>query len=111
MSARRRQGGEDADAVALDTADKLDRIREDVHALSVSVANLAGDVRSLVSRQERHDTEHDVARVEGVTTMADIERRIRQLERRSYAIPSLAAVLGVAGFAVALWSLIAGGHV
>lgn len=87
---------------------KLDRIKDDVSDMRVAYTSLAGDVRAMLHRIERHDGEHTAASAEAAFTSQDIERRLRQLERRSYAIPGLGALLGLAGLAVAAWSAFGG---
>jgi hypothetical protein len=90
---------------------KLDRIKDDVGDMRVAYTSLAGDVRAMLQRIERHDGDHAQASAESSITGQDIERRLRTLERRSYAIPSLAALLALAGFGLDLWTAIAGGHI
>lgn len=79
----------------VENGQKLDNIQETITELRVSVATLSGDVRAALGRLDGHDA-----------VMADVERRIRTLEHRSYAIPGIGAVLGIAGFALALWGAI-----
>lgn len=83
---------------------KLDAIKDDVSDMRVAMTSLAGDVKAMVHRIERHDGDHAQSDAERSITYADVERRIRALERRAYAIPGLSAVLGVAGLLVAMWA-------
>jgi hypothetical protein len=87
---------------------KLDRLADDVTDMRVAMTSVAADVRTLAQRLERHDADHLQGQVERATVAADVERRLRTLERRNYGIPTLASILALAGFALALWT--AWGH-
>jgi hypothetical protein len=94
----------------VETGQKLDAIQDTVTELRVSIAQLSGDVRASLARHDRQDVvSADVERrlrtleTAVVTVPVDVEGRIRTLERRSYGIPTLATVLGLAGFVLALW--------
>jgi outer membrane murein-binding lipoprotein Lpp len=87
-----RTAGTEQEITTVETGQKLDAIQDTVTELRVAMATLSGDVRASLAR---HDAADRVA--------ADFERRMRVLERRNYAVPSLAAVLGLAGFLLALW--------
>lgn len=71
---------------------KLDRIGDAVTDVRLAVATLGGDVRATLQRLDVHDN-----------VQSDVEKRLRVLERRSYAIPGIATVLAIASFALALW--------
>ncbi len=75
------------------TDEKLDKLIEQGTDTRLAIATLTGEVRSVTVRTDGHD----VSRL-------DFEQRIRQLERRMYGLPTLSALLGVAGLAVAVWS-------
>lgn len=89
-------------ALVLDNGRKLDKIVADQADTRVAMTSLAGDVKAILQRIERHDGDHAQATAEEAYVAADVERRLRALERRSYALPSLGGVLGVAGFLLAL---------
>lgn len=74
------------------TDEKLDKLVEQGADIRLAIATLTGEVRSVTLRTDGHDV-----------TRIDVEQRLRSLERRAYAIPSLAALLGLAGFGLALW--------
>lgn len=77
------------------TEEKLDKIVETTTDIRLAVATLAGEVRNANDRidaQERIRT--------------DFESRIRAIERRLYALPTLATLIGLAGLVVALWDKI-----
>lgn len=88
---------------------KLDRIKDDVGDMRVSMTSLAGDVKAMVQRIERHDIDHAQAGAETTFIGQDIERRMRALEKRSNAIPGLGALLGLAGLVVSVWVATRGG--
>jgi uncharacterized protein YlxW (UPF0749 family) len=75
--------------------EKLDRIVETTTDIRLAVATLAGEVRNANSRIDDGERIH-----------TDVEVRLRAVERRLYALPSLAAVLGAAGLVVAIWDKI-----
>jgi uncharacterized protein YlxW (UPF0749 family) len=75
--------------------EKLDRIVETTTDIRLAVATLAGEVRNANGRIDEHER-----------SRTDVEVRLRAVERRLYALPSLAAVLGAAGLVVAIWDKI-----
>jgi hypothetical protein len=75
--------------------DKIDKIIETTTDIRLAVASLSGEVRSAGLRLDGHE----VAR-------ADVETRLRAVERRMYALPTLSALVGLSGLAVALWDRI-----
>lgn len=83
---------------------KLDRVKDDLGDMRVAMTSLAGDVRTLVERQGRHEADHADTGAAQAFTAQDIERRLRALERRAYAIPGLSAIVAVAGLVVAVWT-------
>lgn len=86
---RQRQGG--MDPVDQNSA-KLDRIGDAVTDVRLAVATLGGDVRATLQRLDGHDTVSD-----------DVEKRLRVLERRLYAIPALSTITALASLGLALW--------
>lgn len=74
------------------TDEKLDRLIESTADIRLAVATLTGEVRSATLRIDGHDV-----------TRHDVEQRIRAVERRLYGLPTLGALLGIAGLVVALW--------
>jgi hypothetical protein len=78
------------------TADeKLDLISQTVTDTRLAVATLHGEVRTSMTRLDSHDA-----------ARADFEARIRTLERRSWALPSAATLLGVAGLIVSVIAML-----
>lgn len=73
--------------------EKLDKIVEQGIDTRLALATLHGEVRSVTLQLAAHEA----ARL-------DFEQRLRALERRSYALPSLATLVGLAGLGVAVWS-------
>ena len=74
---------------------RFDRLTDAVHQLGLGVAKIEGAVGALVVRQEDH-----FGRVD------DHEKRIRGIERRMYALPSMATLLAIGSLLVAVWSRI-----
>jgi hypothetical protein len=109
-----RQRQEDDVTIGSDQVDrngvKLDRIERDTSDMRVAMTSLAGDVKAMLQRIERHDADHAQAGAEASFTGQDIERRLRALERRSYAIPGLSVILALIGTAVAVYTAVASGH-
>lgn len=85
-------------------SNKLDKIGTDLTDMRIGFVSLAHDVRALVERVGRHDADHTQRDVERTVITADVERRLRDLEKRSWQIPSLSALLGLAGLALGIWS-------
>lgn len=79
----------------VENGQKLDTIQETVTELRVSMATLSGDVRASLARHDAADR-----------VLADVERRMRVLERRNYAVPTLASVVSLAALVVAVWSVL-----
>lgn len=76
------------------TADeKLDKVLETTADTRLAVATLHGEVREVSNQIARHDTVN-----------ADVEHRLRALERRIYSLPTLATIVGLASLAVAVWA-------
>jgi hypothetical protein len=107
MTTRRREQGDDyavtPDAVERNAA-KLEKISDDVGNVRVSLASLDASVRAMLQRIERHDADHVQSDVERVTVVVDVERRLRELERRNHAIPSVAVILGVLALIVSAYT-------
>ena len=74
---------------------RFDRLTDAMHQLGLGVARIEGAVGALVARQEDH-----LGRVD------DHEKRIRGIERRMYALPSMATLLAIGSLLVAVWSRI-----
>lgn len=83
---------------------KLDKIGDDLTDMRVAYVSLASDVKALVERQGRHDSDHTQRDVERTVVVADVERRLRHLERRLYAIPGASVVLAALGLFIAAWN-------
>lgn len=90
--------------------DKLDRMVGDLSDVRVAMTSLAGDVKAALQRIEKHDGDHVQRDVERTVVVADVERRLRTLERRSYAIPGLSVILATVGTAVAIWTAVSSNH-
>jgi hypothetical protein len=71
---------------------KLDRIGDAVTDVRLAVATLGGDVRATLQRLDGHDNVSD-----------DVEKRLRVIERRLYAIPTLATLTALVSLGLALW--------
>lgn len=85
--------------------DRQDVVTADVERRIRSLET-AGSTVPEAESQRRTDVERRIRGLEATTATvpADVESRLRSLEHRLYAIPSLAALLGAAGFALALWA-------
>lgn len=75
--------------------EKLDVLVTTTTDTRLAVATLHGEVRTAMTRLDAHDA-----------ARADFEARIRALERRSWALPSAATLLGTAGLIVSVIAML-----
>jgi hypothetical protein len=85
---RQRTGMDPADQ----NGQKLDRIGDAVTDVRLAVATLGGDVRATLQRLDGHDN-----------VAGDVEKRLRVIERRLYAIPGIATLVSLGSLALALY--------
>jgi hypothetical protein len=78
------------------TDERLDRLTESVTDLKVTVAALAGDVRALLGRVDERDR--------ALERLAD---RVTGVERRVWAIPSVATLIAIAAALVSVYGQVA----
>lgn len=86
------------------TADeKLDRLGETVTEVRVLLAGLASDLRAALGRAEEQDKARArlEGRVDGVER--DLDARLSAVERRVWAVPSVATLISVVGLVVAVY--------
>jgi len=79
--------------IAVDSEEKLDKLLETTTDTRLAVATLAGEVRSVSGQIQRHDLVN-----------ADVEARLRAVERKQWALPSAATLIGLAGLVLAAWT-------
>jgi hypothetical protein len=98
----------------VENGQKLDNLQDGVTGLRVSMAELSGDVRASLARHDRQDiVSADVERrlrlieAAAVTGPADVEARLRTLERRSSSMPTLATLAMLAALALSVWNAVA----